>query len=99
MVINPTFESAEVFSEGLAGVCVGRGCYYTRPSDKPKEDGKWGFIDKTGAMVILPQFGYVSTFHEGLAAVAVGGKWGYIDKTGKFVNQPPSTILHLSFRQ
>lgn len=88
IVINPMFESAEIFSEGLAGVCIGHGCYYSRPSDKPKEEGKWGFIDKTGAMAIPPQFTYVSTFHEGLAAVSVGGKWGYIDKTGRFVINP-----------
>jgi hypothetical protein len=41
-------------------------------------------VDKTGAMVIPPQFKYVGVFHEGLAAVSVGDKWGYIDKTGKF---------------
>jgi hypothetical protein len=87
MVINPMFEAAEKFSEGLAGVCVGHGCYYT-PPDKQKEEGKWGFIDKTGAMVIPPQFAYVKVFHEGLAAVSVGGKWGYIDKSGKFVVNP-----------
>ena len=88
MVINPMFESAEKFSEGLAGVCVGHGCYYTPPADKPKEEQKWGFIDKTGAMIIPPQFAYVKVFHEGLAAVSVGDKWGYIDKTGKFVVNP-----------
>ena len=88
MVINPMFESAEVFSEGLAGVCVGHGCYYSRPSDKPKEEEKWGFVDKTGSIVIPPQFSYVSTFHEGLAAVCVGNKYGFIDKTGKFVINP-----------
>jgi hypothetical protein len=88
MVINPMFESAENFSEGLAGVCIGNGCYYSRPSDKPKQEGKWGFIDKTGAMVILPQFQYASAFHEGLAAVSVGGKWGYIGKTGRFAINP-----------
>lgn len=88
MVINPMFESAETFSENMAGVCVGRGCYYRSPSDKSEEEGKWGYIDETGAMVIPPQFGYVSTFNEGLAPVEVGDKWGYIDKAGKFVINP-----------
>jgi hypothetical protein len=89
MVVNPMFESAESFSEGLAGVCVGSGCYYQSPYDKkPKGEGKWGFIDKTGTLVVLPQFGSVSMFHEGVAAVSVGDKWGYIDKTGKFVINP-----------
>ena len=82
------FESAEAFREGLAGVCVGHGCYYRQPSDKPKEEGKWGFIDKTGAVIIPPQSKYGSPFHEGLAAASVGDKWGYIDKTGKFVINP-----------
>lgn len=88
MVINPGFESAEMFSDGMAGVCVGRGCYYRAPTDRSEAEEKWGYIDKTGAMVIPPQFGYVSTFHEGLAAVEIGDKWGYIDKTGKFVINP-----------
>lgn len=62
---------------------------------------KWGFIDKTGKMVIEPQFDDVlrdqyggcfpyshkmfKNFSEGLCAVRLGNKWGYIDKTGKFV--------------
>lgn len=62
---------------------------------------KWGFIDKTGKMVIEPQFDDVlrdqyggcfpythrlfKNFSEGLCAVRVGNKWGYIDKTGNFV--------------
>lgn len=61
---------------------------------------KWGFIDKTGRMVIAAQFDDVlrdqyggclpyshklfKNFSEGLCAVRVGNKWGYIDKTGKF---------------
>jgi len=86
MVINPIFENAGDFHEGLAAVCVGDGCY--QDWGNPKEEPKWGFIDKTGAMVILPQFSYVTSFQEGLAAVSVGGKSGYIDKTGKFVINP-----------
>ncbi len=62
---------------------------------------KWGFIDKTGHMVIQPQFDDVTrdsyggnvlksnkpfkNFSEGLCAVRLGSSWGYIDKTGKFV--------------
>jgi hypothetical protein len=91
MVINPMFEAAESFSEGLAGVCVGHGCYYSSPSDKlkkEKEEEKWGYIDKTGTIVIPPQFKYARGFHDGLAVVCVGDKYGYIDKTGKFVINP-----------
>lgn len=61
----------------------------------------WGFIDKTGAIVINERketsFGEhnnigsdsgESAFHDGLALVDIGGKKGYIDKTGKVVIAP-----------
>jgi hypothetical protein len=66
-------------------------------SSKQKEDmslfrvvqnGKYGFIDKTGKFVINPQFDEVSGFMEGLCSVRVGDKLGYIDKTGKDVWNP-----------
>ncbi|MFH1515247.1 MAG: WG repeat-containing protein, partial [bacterium] len=55
-------------------------------------DGKYGFIDKTGKIVINPQFDETWHFSEDLAPVIIGdiesGKWGFIDKTGKFVINP-----------
>jgi hypothetical protein len=44
---------------------------------------KWGFIDKTGKVVIPTQFENAGSFSEQLAPVSIGGKWGFIDKTGK----------------
>jgi hypothetical protein len=61
------------FSEGLASVRVGK---------------KWGFIDRTGQMVIPPLYDHAGPFSEGLAYVKVGKKWGYIDKTGEYVWAP-----------
>lgn len=49
------------------------------------EAGLYGYIDKTGKIVIKPQFEYADDFSEGLAAV---GKMGYIDITGKIVITP-----------
>ena len=44
--------------------------------------GKYGYIDKTGQMIITPQFDYADAFSEGLTRVGIGdanaGKWGYI---------------------
>jgi hypothetical protein len=76
-VFGRTFQAAIEFSEGLAAVEV---------------NGKWGFIDTSGRMVIQPQFLIQVTspgFSEGLAAV-YKQDWevGYIDKTGKWVIQP-----------
>ena len=74
-VIQPQFDNALYFSEGLALVLV---------------DGKWGYINTTGEFVIKPnpQFDNAWSFSEGLAQVRVDDKLGYIDTTGKFVIRP-----------
>ena len=66
-------------------MCVGKGCYGGLLNEEEK---KWGYIDKTGATVIAPQFDQAYDFHEGLAGVSMGKKWGYIDKAGKFLINP-----------
>lgn len=50
-----------------------------------KVKGKWGYIDRTGRMVIELQSDKAGQFSEGLAAVRVNGKLGYIDHTGQMV--------------
>jgi hypothetical protein len=57
MVIPAQYDNARSFYEGLAGVSI---------------DGKYGFIDKTGKIVIQPQYDYVEDFSQGVAKVAVG---------------------------
>jgi hypothetical protein len=66
-------------------------------SSKQKEDvslfrvvqnGKYGFIDKTGKIVINTKFNIVLSFEEGLSGVKVGDKWGFIDKKAKIVINP-----------
>jgi hypothetical protein len=54
---------------------------------------KLGFMDKTGKVVIAPEFRQTKGFSEGLAAVKIIGSdgeyaWGYIDRTGRFVIAP-----------
>lgn len=48
-------------------------------------DGYYGYMDRTGKIVIQPQFGEAGDFYEGLAKVNKNMKWGFIDKTGKIV--------------
>lgn len=55
------------------------------PLTRAKKDGKWGFRNGSGSFVIAPQFDWVSSFSEGLAAVMVGERYGFIDETGRFV--------------
>ncbi len=52
------------------------------------KDGKWGYIDTTGHLVIPNQFDFANPFTEGLATVKLGGRWGFIDKTGQYVINP-----------
>jgi len=91
MAIKPQFESAGLFSDGLAPVVIG---------------GKYGFINTEGTFVINPQFEAVFypsidpsnpsnySFSDGLAAVQVEKKWGYIDKTGRFAISPQFDVAH-----
>ena len=53
-----------------------------------KQNGKYGYMDRTGKIVMNPQFGEAGYFSEGLACVSIGGKLSYIHKTGKFVWGP-----------
>jgi hypothetical protein len=55
-------------------------------------NGKTGFIDKTGKLVILAKFTYAYPFAEGLASITESPSgdngWGYIDTAGKFIVEP-----------
>jgi len=61
------------FSEGLA---------------RWKFGDKYGFISRSGEVVVQPSFSFVHSFSEGMAAVQIEGKWGYADKSGKIVIEP-----------
>jgi len=50
-----------------------------------KLDGKWGYIDATGATKIPFKFDEAGYFHEGLAPVILNGKCGFINKSGTIV--------------
>ena len=49
------------------------------------ENGKIGFIDKSGNEVVPCKYDWAYGFSEGLALVRLGGKWGFIDKSGNEV--------------
>ena len=57
LVINPQFDDARNFYDGLALVSSG---------------GKAGYIDEDGKSIINPQFDVAGDFSNGLAAVSTG---------------------------
>jgi hypothetical protein len=99
IVLEPKYDGASYFYEGLARVSFGRDTIIT-------EGFSQGFIDETGEVVIRGDWDVVSHFSDGLAAVGYdqtkqkfefGGRtfytsashpwyrWGFIDRTGKLV--------------
>lgn len=63
------------------------------PAKTAGNDGKYGYTDHQGAMVISPQFDHASAFHEGLATVRTGRKWFFINEQGQEVITLDSSIL------
>jgi len=51
-------------------------------------EGKWGFIDTKGDIVINAQFEAVGSFNDGYAIIIQNGKRGFINKEGKIVINP-----------
>lgn len=69
-VIEPRFQRALTFSEGLGRVGI---------------DGKMGYVDGMGQWAIANRFDAAFSFVESRAAVEMEGKWGFIDKEGHCV--------------
>ena len=45
-----------------------------------KKNGKWGFVDINGKVVIEPKYENARSFSNGNAAIMENGKWGFINK-------------------
>lgn len=66
-VIKYQFDTTMAFTDGLARI---------------RQNGKYGFIDNTGKLIITPKYESAEAFAEGFAAVMLNGKVFYIDKKG-----------------
>ena len=83
-------QTANASQKPEEAVATGKPSPPVAKSDTPvmypaRVDGKYGLIDKTGKMVVAPQFKKVLDFTEGLAAYndLATDRWGFIDATGK----------------
>ena len=58
------------------------------------KEGRYGYIDTHGRLVIQPRYDKASDFTEGMAAVQIDGRWGYIDNTGQQVIPPRFQVAY-----
>lgn len=82
-------KSASIFNEGMAWV--------------ENEDGKYGYINKKGELVIPCKYDSANLFHEGLAKVSKqsdsGTKTGFVNKKGDEVIKLKSDIYYEYFHE
>jgi hypothetical protein len=86
VVIQPRFDFAAPFSEGLAAYCTG--CQM-KPEGEHRlvEGGIWGYMDPKGKAAITPRFEATENFASGKARVKLEGQWMAIDKKGKSITE------------
>ncbi len=83
--IKPISGSADEFSDDVS--IIG---FDVRAIPDSSPDGKFGAIDKSGKIIIEPNFVRTFPFKNGLGyAVSNDGKEGFINKTGKIIWQYP----------
>lgn len=83
IVIEPEYEYIDTkgFKENLLRV---------------KKDGLYGFLDRTGEVIISPQFDYAESFQDGVAYVQLDEKNGYIDQDGRLLFSFPTETMWIA---
>jgi hypothetical protein len=99
LVVPAKWAKTGEFSEGLAAVDEGAPAVsaQSQAGGEPVRgfhlvaaamQGKWGFIDKTGKVVVKPAFQEVRDFKNGVALVKSGEKWGALNAKGAWLAKP-----------
>lgn len=58
-----------------------------------QKDGKWGFVNREGNVIVDYQYDRVTEFNEyGFAGIRKNNKWGIIDKEGNIIQEPSYDI-------
>lgn len=54
-----------------------------------EENGKWGYKDKNGKIIVEPTYDFALDMNEyGFAGIISNGNWGVLDSKGKIVKSP-----------
>jgi serine/threonine-protein kinase len=73
---------------GLSATPLTAGTTVPPPSFPIQLGGKTGFVDRTGKVIINPQYDEVGAFAGGFAWIKMDRRYGYIDRTGRIVVTP-----------
>lgn len=76
-VFEGTYEQVYAFADHRAAVRI---------------QGKWGYVNELGEMIIPPQFDWAETFSDGLAYVALNDERYFIDTSGKIVFRADASL-------
>ena len=79
--VSKSFNTDELPVVNLWTICESTGDFHEGLA-KVQKNGKWGFVNKHGEIIIPCEYHDVGDFHEGLARVQKDGKYGFIDKNG-----------------
>lgn len=84
IIAEPVFEELPVYGDKMFRV---------------KKDGKYGYANMSGTLVIPPAYEYAVAFSEGKAIVSIGSKVSIIDNTGKVLveNLGPGSGMYRFF--
>ena len=80
--LGPDTAGAQAPRASAAAVAAGERLFPARIG------GRWGYVDASGAVAVVPAFDDAQAFSEGRAGVRVGDTWGLIDPSGAFVAMP-----------
>lgn len=77
-------KSGEKISDGFEDVKL----FASNEDAAFKQNGKWGFINKSGEITIEATYENADSFNLGYAPFCKDGKWGCIDKKGNILIEP-----------
>lgn len=88
------YNNNEVYYINNAGkIVTSKEAYPNNKLYAKKENGKWGFVDNTGNIMVKCEYDKVTEFNKyGYAGIYKNGKWGSINSEGKVIQEPTYEI-------
>lgn len=86
-VIEPQFDYAQSFSEGVAAVCIECRKEKADAEHSYMTGGRWGYVNRLGRIIVPIEYQGVEHFFEnGTGRVLINDKWKRVDRRGRFLD-------------